>query len=145
MQAGRKALIPWLIAGELAFSCIQPCAQLAPPPGETTRDFYRAGRAAVARGNFKEAAELLKQLKPEHPEYAKGMALLADPIYCEALHRPKKGLVFADTAYAAAPADSDVARAYIRTHVLAGVWFDEKDIARERPKTVPKESAFLVS
>ena len=145
MHAPRNALILWNIAWALTFSSIQPYAQLAPEPAASPRDYYRAGIAAATRGNFTEAAELLKQLKPEHPQYAKAMALLADQIYCGALHRPQEEVAFAQKAYAAAPTDNDVVRAYIRAHVLAGVWFDDKDIARERPKTVSKQYAFLVS
>jgi hypothetical protein len=70
---------------------------------------------------------------------------LAAQLYGEALNRPKEGVAFAERAYAAAPTDREVVHAYIKTHVLAGVWFDDKDIARERPKALRKEYAFLAS
>lgn len=114
-------------------------------PANAGRDFYRDGMMAAQRGEYEEAAKLLAQLDPAHPQYARTMALLAHRIYGEALNRGKDGLPFAQKAYDLAPTDRDVVRAYIKTHVLAGVLFDPKDLARERKKTVAPEHAFLVT
>ncbi len=109
------------------------------------RDVYREGMAAARKGDFEEAARLLGQLPPAHPEYLTTMAVLAEQIYGEALGRAKDGLPFAEKAYALAPGDKNIVRAYIRTHVLAGVLFDPREIARERIKEIPAELAFLVT
>ncbi|HEX2749348.1 MAG TPA: S41 family peptidase, partial [Verrucomicrobiales bacterium] len=115
-------------------------------PGEAPqRDFYRDGMAAVSRGDYPEAAQLLAQVPPAHPAYAKTMAMLGWQIYGEMLKKPAEGLPFVRKGYEAAPADRDVVRAYIKTHVLSGAIFDPKDIARERKKEVPKEYAFLIT
>lgn len=125
----------------LALSELLACGQAVAPP----RDVYRAGMAAAARGRYEEAAQLLQQLKPEHPRYAQAMALLAQRVYAEGLGRAKEGLPYAQKAYDAAPANRDVVLAYIKTHVMSGALFDPRDLARERSKTVAAEHAFLVS
>ena len=145
MMTLKHTLLIWGMAGALAVSAILATAQAVPEDKGTARDFYGAGMAAVSRGNYEEAAELLKQVKPEHPHYAKAMALLAWQIYGEALGRGKEGLPFAKKAFEADPKDPEVARAYVKAHVLSGVLFDPKAIARERPKTVAQEHAFLVT
>ncbi|HWB05714.1 MAG TPA: S41 family peptidase [Verrucomicrobiales bacterium] len=131
----------------LALAAVLPASaqEEAPGKGAETRDFYGAGVAAARRGEYKEAAELLKQIKPEDKGYARGMALLAFQVYGNGLNRWKEGLPYAEKALKAAPRDSEVAYAFVRANVAAGVLFDDKDIARERPKTVAKEFAFLVS
>jgi len=114
-------------------------------PEGPKRDFYREGMTAVSRGNYGEAAKLLGQVDPKHPQYTRTMAMLGWQIYGEALGRAKDGLPFVKKAYDAAPEDRDIVRAYIKTHVVSGVLFDNKDIARERKKTVAQEHAFLVT
>ncbi|MFM1770259.1 MAG: hypothetical protein RJA22_2788 [Verrucomicrobiota bacterium] len=112
---------------------------------QAARDDYRAGLAAAQRGNYEEAARLLQRVPPGHPRYVQAMTTLAYPIYGQALNRPRDGLPFIERAYAAAPAQSEVARAYVRLHVLAGVWFNDQDLARERRRAVAPEHAFLVT
>lgn len=131
----------------LAAVAVLPCRAQDEPPAKpsTGRDFYGAGMAAARRGQYEEAAELLKQLKPEDKNYARGMALLAFQVYGTGLDRWKDGLPYAKKALEAAPGDSEVARAFVKGHVASGVLFDAKDIARERPKAVAKEHAFIVS
>jgi hypothetical protein len=115
-------------------------------PGEVPRrDIYREGMAALRRGNYVEGTELLRQLPADHPAYARTMAMLALQVYAEGLGRAREGLEFARKAYAVAPTDRQVVRAYIKTHVLSGVLFDGKAIARERSRTVAREHRFLVS
>jgi len=115
-------------------------------PGEVPRrDTYREGMAALRRGNYVEATELLRQLPEDHPAYARTMAMLALQVYSEGLRRPRSGLEFARKAYAVAPTDRQVVRSYIKTHVLSGVLFDAKAIARERSRTIAPEYRFLVS
>ncbi len=115
-------------------------------PGEVPkRDFYRDGMTALRRGNYEEGTELLRQLPVNHPDYARTMAMLALQVYSESLGRAKDGLEFARKAYAVAPTDRQVVRSYIKTHVLSGVLFDDKTIARERKNAVGKEHRFLVS
>ncbi len=109
------------------------------------QDFYREGMTAARNGDYEEAARLLSQLSPEHPEYVTTMAILAERIYGEALGRAEEGLPFAEKAYALAPGDKNIVRAYIRTHLLAGVLFDPADIARKRITEVPADLAFLVT
>ncbi|MCP4848836.1 MAG: hypothetical protein GY899_12915 [Verrucomicrobiaceae bacterium] len=115
-------------------------------PGEVPkRDFYRDGMTALRRGNYQQGTELLRQLPVDHPDYARTMAMLALQVYSEGLGRAKEGLEFAKKAYAVAPTDRQVVRAYIKTHVLSGVLFDDDAISRERGKVVAKEHGFLVS
>ncbi len=115
-------------------------------PGEVPRrDIYREGMAALRRGNYVEGTELLRQLPADHPAYARTMAMLALQVYAEGLGRAREGLEFARKAYAVDPTDRQVVRAYIKTHVLSGVLFDGKAIARERSRTVAREHRFLVS
>lgn len=109
------------------------------------RDFYRDGMAAVSNRDYEKAAELLKQLSPEHPNYAETMAFLGHQLYGEALGRGVEGLPFVKIAYDLKPDDRNVLRAYIKAHVLSGVLFDDKSIARERSKKIPEEFAFLVT
>jgi len=110
-----------------------------------TVDDYQAGMAAAARGRYEDAARLLQLVKPEHPRYARAMATLGFQVYSQGLGRAKEGIPFIERAYAAAPKDGEIARAYLRAHVQAGTWFDPKDLARTRRTTVAPEHAFLVS
>lgn len=129
----------------LVCSSLIATAQVTAPAAAPVRDPYRAGMAAAARGRFADAARLLEQVPPTHPEYAQAMAVLGGRIYAESLGRARDGLPFVRKAYDVAPTNREVVLAYLRTHVLAGVLFDPKDIARERPRSVAPEYAFLVT
>ena len=109
------------------------------------RDIYREGMAALRRGNYVEGTELLRRLPEDHPAYARTMAMLALQVYSQGLGRPREGLEFAKKAYAVAPTNRQVVRSYIKTHVLSGVLFDDKAIARERSRRIAPEHRFLVS
>ena len=145
MMPIKHTFLLWGMAVALAVPALTVSAQADREDKGTARDFYEAGMAAAARDKYEEAAELLKQVKPEHPRYAKAMAHLAYQIYSEALGRGKEGLPFARKAFDADPKDPEVARAFVKTNVLSGVLFDPNAIARERPKTVAKEHTFLVT
>ncbi|NRB26572.1 MAG: hypothetical protein HRU37_02700 [Roseibacillus sp.] len=110
-----------------------------------TLDPYREGMRALRRGNAEEGARLLAQMAPDHPEYARTMAMLGWQVFAEGLGQPKRGLPFVKKAYEVAPTDRQVVRSYIKTHVLSGVLFDPAAIARERSKTVAAEHKFLVT
>ena len=112
---------------------------------EPKRDFYRDGMLAVQGGDYEQAAELLKQLPEDHPNYVKTMALLAHRIYGEALGRAAEGLPFAKRAYELAHDQRDVLRAYVKTHVLAGTMFDDAALTRKRSTKVADEHAFIVT
>lgn len=108
-------------------------------------DFFRAGIEAYRNGQFENAAKLLGQVPEDHPAFAETMALLAHRIYCERLGRAEEGLPFIKKAYDREPENRSVVQAYLRTHVLSGVLFDESDIARERFTDVLDAHKFLVT
>lgn len=149
---------PWARPGALLLAALLPLvstpapAQVAPAApsaraeqAPASREGYRAGMTAVLQRNYDEAARILAKIPADHPYYGRAMATLAYEVYAQGLNRPKDGLPFIEKAYAAAPADNDVVRAYLRTHVLAGAWFDPKSLQRERRRTVAPEHAFLVT
>jgi len=115
-------------------------AEILPDP-----EPYRDGMIAIRQGKLEEGAQLLSKMSPDHPEYAQAMAMLGWQIYGLQLGRAKDGLEFVKKAYQVAPTDRQVVRAYIKTHVLSGILFDEKTIARKRSETVAPEHEFLVS
>ena len=110
-----------------------------------TLDPYREGMRALRRGNAEEGARLLARMAPDHPEYARTMAMLGWQVFAEGLGQPKRGLPFVKKAYEVAPTDRQVVRSYIKTHVLSGALFDPATIARERSRTVAAEHKFLVT
>lgn len=109
------------------------------------RDVFREGSEALRQRDYAKAAELLAQVPPDHPAYARTMAFLAHRIYCDTFDRPAEGLSFAKKAYAAAPQDRSVVQAYLRTYVLSGELFDDEDIRRERRSEIADEHQFLIT
>ena len=112
---------------------------------EPAADPYREGMRALRRGDAEEGARLLSQMDPKHPAYARTMAMLGWQVFAEGLGEASRGLPFVKKAYAAAPTDRQVVRAYIKTHVLSGVLFDPAALVRERNREVAAEHKFLVT
>lgn len=113
---------------------------------ETPReDKHRAGLIALQEGDFARAIELLRQTDPGHPLYAETMALIGYQVYSVRLAQPMEGLPFVKKAYEANPTSRNVVRAYIKTHVLSGVLFDDDKLDRERPARVEDAYQFLIS
>jgi len=109
------------------------------------RDFYRDGLTAARNGDYETAAELLKQLPDDHENYAETMALLGYQIYAQALGRAEDGIPFVKKAYEKMPEDRRTLRAYLKTLILSGTLWDDKDIARERSTEIADEHKFLVT
>lgn len=123
-----------------------PCEELPKSPTSpktTGNDPYLDGMSALRSGNFEEAIRLLGSVREDHPRFNEAMVMVGLNLCGRQLDKPERGLPYVERAYAKAPEDMEVAKAYIDILVQSGKAFPAAKPERVCSKEVKPEFRFL--